>query len=249
MNPFFNVELENVKTASGRPLPRVRAVVNQETKEPVSIVSDRYRLVPYRAAMDLAEQYAESFGTFSQKVSLGRHGGSMVASFDFRDRSAEVAKDDFVGFRLLFENSYNASKSVRLWLGALRLICLNGMVSSTGLFDTRLKHVGTTAELKFPEPAEIVDQFTKTVGHWKNYAKHVVTYKEAQQIRTEAFEAHLIPEKIVDSPLGESDKIRVWDIYNDFTQHITHSERAGASPVGKVQRLRKVDRFFRERFN
>ena len=239
----FPVELQPLRLPSGAIGPRTKALVRTDTDLPLSVVSDRYKLVPYKEIVEAAEGFVGLFGNPERSFYLDREGKRMSAEFTYRDRTETVGLDDVVGLRVWIENSYNKNTSVRFRVGGLRLKCLNGMASSQVLFEATVRHTAKSLAqgIQFPKQDEVLNGFRKSTDFWKRLGEIDLTGKEWKDRVDHALEQGVIPGQAYDHDDGEHGT-SAWHLYNDFTHYVNHDSKA--SPLGKIRRLDRIDRFF-----
>jgi len=144
--------------------------------------------------------------------------------------------------RVMIKNSYNASSSVIVKIGAIRMRCMNGMVVADDLIDIRQRHVGDF-EIKFPEVDRLWEVFCKNTRRWTELSKIDLpsdVYSAYVNAATEQGIVQLAASKT------DSEGTTAWDLYNQFTYHVTHESKA--SELGKFNRLARVDKWVNDTF-
>jgi hypothetical protein len=240
----FPVSIQDIYTKAGSQVPRVRAVVNDETGEALAPVSTKYALIEHKIVMDEALKFAEAFGAPQTRFFTSPRGDHALAEFTFMDKTLAIQKGDMVGLRVYAENSYNAKSSAKLQVGALRLACMNGMVMAKTAVALNIRHVGHP-EVKFPDINSVWQKFTASTNTMQEYTKLSLGYNDFKSIAEEAVKEGVGTERALQSI---KDGGTVWDMYNMFTYDITHRESEKASYIGKVKRLNRVSQWFEDRF-
>lgn len=240
----FPVSIQDIYTKTGNQVPRVRAVVNDETGEALAPVSTKYALIEHKAIMNEALKFASSFGEPKTKFFTSKSGDHAMAEFTFMDKTLAVQRDDLVGLRVYAENSYNAKSSAKIQIGALRMVCMNGMVMPRSAIALNIRHTGIP-EIKFPEVASVLDIFRSSVSKMQEYSNIDISRSDYRNIAEEAVTEGVVTERAL---LGLKESGSAWDLYNTFTYDITHRESEHASYIGKVKRLNKVSQWFDTRF-
>lgn len=235
----FPVSLQPLFTKSGKTMPKVQAVVRDDTAEPLSHVSMGYKLVPHRDVLNAAESFVKTLGEPKRNIYLNKNGATITGEYTYADKSVAVGVGDVVGLRVYVENSYNSSMSLRVRVGALVLRCMNGMMVPRDIYSMTFRHVGAR-EIHWPHPEEIIGNFQAEGKKWNTYAKNDLGDKY-QEYADKAVQDQIVVQKALEAPtLGTT----VWDLYNQFTHHITHNESKTASPIGKIARAERVARWF-----
>jgi hypothetical protein len=163
----------------------------------------------------------------------------MKAVYDFKNEVIQLPTvGEELGFRLMVTNSFDRSLRVRFVLGALRLICTNGMVGEgAAAFDLLKKHSQNTAQnindlLTVDALDKSLDAFHKSGKVWDKLSRMEVTQEQGLIIlQNLTGPSKAIPSERVrngiatvwGNPRHEQDEARnVWNLYNAATQHITH---------------------------
>jgi hypothetical protein len=245
----FPVSLKPVFTEEGIEVPKVRAVFREDMKKPIATVSDRYHLMEHKTVVNEARKFVSLFGEPTARFHMGKDGAVLVGTYDYKEVTKEVKKGDVVGLRVIIENSYNASKSISYKVGALRLVCLNGMVGCEDIFSMRFRHAKGT-NVVFPEKDQIDHAFSFAVKGWADYAKLDLESSDYTRLAQKGVQDGLVPASwyednyYMQSNEGEQS---AWGLYNAMTHYVTHKSKA--QEVGKVRKLGRIDQWFNDTFN
>jgi hypothetical protein len=258
----FPVSAQELFLADGTRVKNVRAIVRDDTGEPLSTVSTGYKIIEHDEMVTAIRPFMENLGKFSEDVSVGQNGKRMYASYTFKDVTQDVKKGDTVGLRLILQNSYVPGTSAKIIMAGLRLVCLNGMVSSINTSSVSLRHSKEGREkLEMPIAQDFIDQFKDNISFWSrltNAALDMGTYDtkkfEVESPIINSLYGRLLQEKVVPVkhhqdimlPLANKDAT-YWDFYNNLTRYITHESQV--APQTKIGRLRKVDAAFRDTYS
>lgn len=247
MNPVYDfpVSLQNVYTKDGSQVPRIKAVVRDDSKKAIAAVSTKYALIEHRLVMDQAMKFVEKLGQPVINFHSANDGARIVGEFTYRDHTFEVEKNDLVGMRVYVENTYNAKGSLKVRLGGLRLVCLNGMVRAQDVFNLDIRHIGEP-DITFPDPDIIFDRFNSTMKDFRRLTEIDLTEEEYRNFGQAAKDDGVITEKSLSAIDGKDGS--AWSLYNDFTYHINHMESAKATQIGKLNRLNRVSSWFDDKF-
>lgn len=245
----FPVALEQVYLKSNVALPSIRAIVRKDLEAPVSIVSDKYQLVPHEYVVKGAEQFVSVFGKPESKFMLSKSGARLVAQYTYNEprNLKTVQRGDVVGLRVFVENSYNAESAVRVQIGCLVLSCLNGMVVPKSLYSYTYRHVNTQNPIEFPEPSKVLDCYQNQVGTWCTYADYALSDDRLayEDIVRAAFVRNIICRSAMDRMLGKAGDT-YWDLMQAFTWEATHG--GDVTPLGRLTRMERSIRFVNEIF-
>lgn len=247
LNYDFPVKLEPVYDQVGEPIKHARAVVNQDNRDHIAVVSDKYTLVPHKLVVEMANIWAEQFGILEPRVFLSKNGGVCIAQYTYKDIRGKVVGDE-VGLRLYVGNSYNRTRGVHASIGALVLTCMNGSVAQHIADQIYFRHVGAdleeTVKKSFPSHEQVMGAFDATVESWEQLAGISYTAEEYQKLATEAVEEGVVKSDAligIESDLAD-EKTSAWNLYNRFTYDITHNTTRG-SYIGQLDRLARVDKW------
>ena len=238
----FPVSLQKVYTKAGKEMPTVRAVVRDDTNEPIANVSNKYRLIPHMDVINAARGFISKLGTPTEGFHIAKNGALIVGEYVYKDITHAV-KDDFVGLRVFIENSYNAKKRLTVKIGGLVLKCTNGMVVPRDIYSMSIRHTGDNV-IEWPDHGEILDKFGAESKKWIKYGQHDLKDKYDDYLH-KAVTDGVIHERALQAPTHGT---TVWDLYNQFTYHITHNESQRASQIGKIHRSEKVANWLEEIF-
>jgi hypothetical protein len=247
----FPVETQELFTADGKRVPN-KAVVRTDTNKVLSVVSQNYKLVHHSELFHMAEEYMKTIGPCNVKYHQMSNGARLMAEYTFKDIAADVKKNDVVGLRTFFINSYDGKSSIRLGVAGIRLACLNGMVVSGATNEASYRHMGDHIQdgrlvnIDFPEAKHVLGAFQRGAKHWEHLSRIELSPEQIKHWQDMAIQEGII------TPLIEKhddiEEFTAWGLYNKFTEQITHRERATASAQGKIQRFNKVANWFEDVF-
>jgi hypothetical protein len=244
-NYDFPVELRPVYTLDNAlahiEVPHRKAVVRTDTQKTLGVVSNDYKILRHADAIN-AFRTAVGDQANEKSIHIVKGGAQVYAQYDLRGITGLVKKGDVIGMRLTLKNSYDGTNSLQIMLGALRLVCENGMVISRGFLGLSQKHIGEHAEVKLADITEQIavcaNQFHKTLPVMQLMARTPITLDEMSLFAKESI---TLPEYLRAAAVGaykkESDRT-VWGYYNALTYAITHGMHretpATAINYGKV---------------
>ena len=117
-----------------RPSPKIadnyKAIIRGDTNKIISIVNRNYKLVPNQVLID---QLLEELRRTDQKFEIEDHhsfvrDNRMRLQIKFPELFIKDDSDDGMSLSLYLHNSYDMSEGIRMYWGAIRAICTNGVV-------------------------------------------------------------------------------------------------------------------------
>lgn len=224
------------ETLATQPATEYMGVWNETSNKLACIASKKYNIVQHREVLEaLSESLMDLNLSVRGTIEYYDDGDEMRAIVLFNEH---VLKDDsedgvLLGFRVV--NSYNCSKGFRGDIYAYRLVCTNGL--SMPVFDDGVYkriHIGEfSASAGITEFIEKVirlkPQFQRLIENsmqvelekeaWVPIIERLVKHKKHQKRILELFNA--VPKA----------KMSKWDIYNVFTDYMSHQPIAGWAQV------------------
>ena len=227
----FPVELQPIYLANSELITNKKAVVRTDTNTPLGIVGADYGLIKHSTVVDAFRIAKDLYGA-KEEIILAKNGALLFYKMTFPKIQSEVAKGDIVQMQMIAKNSYNGSNALQVIFGALRLVCLNGMVLGKQFLSFNYRH---TAQMGGLNGELIIDKFKKS------YNSYMQIFGEKMPMITEMSKLPMFlqedsfNQKRVDIPkylLAEAktsfesgeDKT-VWGYYNALTFAITHKSK------------------------
>lgn len=237
-----------------------RFVVNANTGEHISEVSDRYRLIPNST---LIQPFIEKFGV--QNITHMRSFGkkqNIIVKIKTGRRFDISGQGDIIDEQVIIQNSYNKSKSFSFMMGAFRMVCSNGMYIGHSAISYKKIHVG---EIPVDEivAGALANYEKESYSTWKRFQEIPVTLEQEieliqgfnayevkkddagrmesifgnnalnAQIRTSARNLVMREPKNSTDPVAIDNPRNVWGLYNQLNRAIARNVRAD----GQVQEL------------
>jgi hypothetical protein len=121
-------------------------VVRTDTRQVLSLVSDRYSLITNAEALELGKNilehvYKEKFGNLlPTKILPNAECTHFVASFMPENYTFELAAGDKWTPFVYIQNSYDKTSQFRCWVGMGRVVCLNGLIFGNVAVKISTKH-------------------------------------------------------------------------------------------------------------
>lgn len=229
----FPVELHPIKTQQtslknpGVEIPGKLAVVRTDTMTPLGIVSDKYAFMEHKVVVD-GFRKALKGQEVKESISLQRNGAQLFMKYTFPRVQGEVQKGDIVGMQLLARNSYDGSSKLQLSLGAVRLVCENGMVMNKSFMEFSQKHIGQDSTLEIEEVSDkigaLVHKFEEVMPLMTQMSRKKMADDEKMfDPKKLKLPSYLM--KIAEEEYNRAGDKTVWGFYNGLTYAITHKMR------------------------
>lgn len=225
-----------------------------------SVVSDRYKLIRHQEVIERVFEVMDKVPgvTLLPRARITNQGAQVRLDFPFGEAGAVVSKD-MVQPSLTIMNSYDLSLNFGLYVGAMRLVCSNGLMAWTQHAGARHRHIGKVRS--FIEPGDVgrmIEVFaTETAPLWSKAATLELTFDEAENVYSYAENQLSMPTMVVKAAkeiwqnrfaMAEEERGNTaWIVYNTFTNAITHNRmrrrndpRTEILPVAKEKTLQEV---------
>lgn len=140
---FFDWKANSVvKKPSSKIAENYKAIVRGDNNKIISVVNRNYKLVPNR---ELIDQLMEQLRKTDQRFEVEPHhsfvrDNRMRLQVRFPELKIKDDSDDGMALSLYIHNSYDMSEGVRMYWGAIRAICTNGVVFGQVLAKYYAKH-------------------------------------------------------------------------------------------------------------
>lgn len=228
----FNVVRKLLVTEDGLKTDR-EAVVRTDSNTVVGVVSKTYSLLEHKTALVSVAQSIEKLesGFELKKVSVCGDGARMYATLEGReemDMGKERKVGDLIRPQLILMNSIDGSTKLGFKIGALRLVCTNGMVRGETFRSISVKHTsGVDFDDVLAQGAAAMNLFhSKILPSWRDLTQTMVN--KSFSILRLSDEKLGIPDRLnnrVVELTKEVDTLSLWDLYNHYTYSLTHEYR------------------------
>ncbi len=242
LQPIFKLQ-----DGSFVPVLRKLAVVRQDTGATLSVVSNRYTLVPHQGLLDLVEGAIQSLnvGPVPRGIYVDRNGARMRALFKFPALARPVLAGDEVCPCLKIQNTYDGTSRIAVHIGAFRFVCTNLAVGGGGAFAGGFMSVHA-GEIPMEE---ITKQLTTYLSSFGEIAELYRVWAEVP-LEEDALRRALsaLPMRAATALRIQMliDKSRtVYDAYNTATHYATHEMRSYRTAFDL---LAKINRGFQQHF-
>jgi hypothetical protein len=228
-------------------LPRRLAVVRQDTGEVLSVVSNRYRLVPHQRILDVVQQAIEGLdvGPVPRGVYVDRRGARMRAVYKFPALEQPVLKDDAVCPCLKIQNTYDGTSRIGVHIGAFRFVCTNLAVGGGGVFAGGFMSVHA-GEIPIEKAAQQLGSyllgFDKIVELYRRWTEERLA-RDSVKTLLEEMPKHA--GRAMEREFERPSDLSVFEAYNIATYYATHRTRSYRSAFDLLER---INRTFQERF-
>jgi len=229
----FAVDRRDLITKDGIPVPR-QALVRTETNDILGIISPEYKLVTHKEALDKAISVVEQFEDLKlKKIIPTKCGARMYAQFEsdkeYMVGNLETGQPDNIKLRLTLTNSYDGSLKYGFIIGAYRLVCKNGLRTGKDIFAVRQKHTaGLDISTIMRSARKAVRHFNETtMPLWNKMRNTEVLVAEVLGKVEETLPDRLFKE--VSEKFATKKNSTLWDVYNGFTEALTHNEKYNKS--------------------
>lgn len=220
-------------TADGKP---ANAWGNQRTDTGViiGVTSDRYGIVQNADFTNAIEKGFREIGlSFTERESIvTRWGARSHIEYEFNTRTAVVAKGDVVALRIIARNSFDGTSKSSISVGAVRLVCLNGMTSFRQDLSMSVRHTtNVTPQFVVNVLHQAMDEWSELNGVWANMARVPVSQEQGFTIIDNLTKRGVYAERFAKAvadvwshPTYREDESRnIWNLYNAHTQVLTHN--------------------------
>ena len=234
-----------------------KAIVDSDTGKVFSIVSNDYKIITHQQAIEQIESIIvknKDLGSYNLKVNFYNYGGRMRCTFTFPRIAVEIAKGDVVNLQLHLSNSYDVTWPFTVLLGAIRLVCTNGLVIGERILHIKKRHVYELDNLNIDQTiTTATKRFQKQSGKWMDlaqsplyptiYEKVMKTMKFGKNATEEI--QHQIDHDASGYTNDNFPVMSLWAFYNVLTWYITHKAVSLNHRVEMENRLRAAMIYFR----
>ena len=200
-----------------------KAIVREDNGKLVSIMKDSYQLVPNREViMPLLEQLhnLDTNWVIDPSHSFADN-NRMRLQVTFPDLKLNDGRSD-IALSLFLHNSYDGSEGVRMFWGAIRGICSNGMVFGNVLAKYYRKHTSGLEIKNLKSQLESTYEKIPVIKHRIEILQNTNVTKKMRRDVEDHLGKHVI--KYVNSQEKQFKKAaNLWVLYNLITYYISHN--------------------------
>lgn len=256
---FFNVTKikEQQLDKETQELKDIFYLVNRETGNKITQVSDRYTIVHNR---DLVMPIVSKFGIDALE-DIKNYGNSFFYCIN-TGRQFEIQTGDIVNEQIKIINSYNKTRSFRFMIGAKRLVCQNGLIAfradmvnykkiHVGVIPTKeltelvlnnymsntfeLWHKMAQKPLTRADELELINSFCAFEAKKEATVKYGITFKTETQKLNEQIKGNAVFKLgLPDTP---NQLINAWQLFNDLNWSIDRATNDINKKITANQRL------------
>lgn len=244
--PIISVPLTQAFPALGevREFRNKQCLFNHDRSKLFDVVSSRYQPIPHTEALEvIGAGLKESFGEGIDAKVLTLRGGSRIrATYKLPIRPIEVARGDLTELSIVVQNSYDRSCQFSASLGALRLVCSNGMSLGFRFGSVSMRHVVAARDaetgIKY-----LSEDLSKMASHapkirelWMDWRETLVDHDWAVEVLEGQF-----PSKYLDRVLDEKSFPKTkWGLYNELTSFATHDTKTLQRRIDFDERIARL---------
>jgi len=207
--------------------------VRRDTGEVLGVTSNRYGVVQNRELVGVAEDAfnkSSDLGDFDRSVIVTGSGERLFATYDFKNRKRKLKVGDEVGMRLTLQNSFDTTLRLSFAVGALRLLCTNGMATMERDVDMSSKHNSNVNVGFLADAVRVaVDRFEIACKAFDKLSEVQFDHDKGFNILNRLAKSKAISDRqsskiaaIWASPDYKEDEDRsLWNLYNATTQYLS----------------------------
>lgn len=216
--------------------PARKMIVRSDTNEVLAVQSMDYKLVTNEEVFTKFDQALldSSLNTNNMKITewSPKNGAQAVRKYEFPEHQVKIGevdgKDDLLNMSLYVRNSYDSSSAFRAMLGAMRLLCWNGMVigkKDLDLYGRHTKNLDIDKMIKKMDVA--INMFTTQADEWRNWRTVLITEADARVLLDKASAlSESAKEVIMLRYINETNELgnTIWALFQALTWWSTHSK-------------------------
>jgi len=216
-----------------------KAIVNPETKDTISIVSNAYQPIQHHDVYDAVDKLGE------YKIcnaSIYRRGRIMMIEVEEKSPiKQELLPGDYFHNRIRVFNSYDGSKALSVQSFGIRIICTNGMIAPVTVHNYHKVHAFQNIDL-----AEVEKNIELAKELWGESKELIRAATKVDINVAEVMEKfNFLPKKYTKIALENLDaKETVYDTWNELTRVVTHEMQPHISTNNLVETQKEVNKIF-----
>ena len=228
-NFFFPVEERPVALLNDAPwddkIKGYKAIVspNGESDRVISVVKNSYKLVPNK---ELIEPFLNQVSKLGVRWKIDNsHSFCQLNRMRLQVTFPDILlndEDSKIPLSVYLHNSYDQSEGVRLFWGAIRSICSNGMVFGEVLGKIYAKHTsGFTFDKLETQFHNVTEKITSVQNRITDLRSTEVDLEFMAKVQ-EALGKRRLEEITKTDQMPDQSQ---WDLLNDITHYISHNEK------------------------
>jgi len=163
------------------------AIVRDDTNEPLSIVSKKYKPVTHVKAFKTAEDVIMrsnlNLEGIKRDTAVSHNGARAYSTWTLPEHRVTLRQDDDVALQISSRNSFDGSWSFVVEVGGLRFICLNMQVFANNFAIHKSKHTkGLDLDYIANKLSDSILFYDQETELWKNMVKCSISDKTALEV-------------------------------------------------------------------
>ena len=241
----FEVRREKLQTVeTGREVDR-DAIIRTDTNQILGVVGRDYRLIPHTEIVHEVESRLKQIGDYSlHRETITRNGSHLFIEYSFAEIKHEVQVGDICSMKIILVNSLDGFTRFGFYLGAIRLVCSNGMKVLSRLMTFCKKHTdGIDIDGLLQTTANMQHTFKTKMENFRLLATTQIGDFDKRLLKIE--ENRVIPLRLTRAikDEGQGQTRTDWDLYNRYTERLTHRF------TGSYDRLNQIHDHILTEFN
>ena len=143
--PYFpNPIKRDIFDFHARPIEGYQEILDANNGNTFKVLSDRYSITRHEEMLEIVEEAitaSPEYGKPVKEIQTFDGGAKMRSSYIFSEVEITIGDSDKLNPRIDIFNSYDGGWSRKIFFGAFRLICSNGLVVGEKSLEYRTKHV------------------------------------------------------------------------------------------------------------
>lgn len=241
-NLFFPVSIHPIQAVKGgstygRLNNVFQAVVRDDTEEIIAVHGDRFRLTKNEEIFPRFDNVIRASGLITDNLAIkdqiSHNGARAIRTYTFNDHKVEIAKGDVVALELKVINSYDGAFAFQTLLGALRLVCTNGLVIGQTFSRSYGKHTsGLDIDAAVARTRGALDIYLQNTQMWQEWTTTKIDDNTAIALINRMPN---INDKLAHQIFGywETEKVELgstlWALFNALTYWSTHADVRASS--------------------
>ena len=205
-----------------KPTKHYKAIVREDNGKLVSIMKDSYQLVPNREViMPLLDQLHKLDTNWMIDPSHSfSDDNRMRLQITFPELKMNDGRSD-IALSLFLHNSYDGSEGVRMFWGAIRFICSNGMVFGNVLNKYYRKHTTGLEINNLKTQLESTYQKIPVLQHRIEMLQNTNVTRKIRRDMEDHLGKHVI-KYITEQEKQNKRAANLWVLYNIITYYVSH---------------------------
>ena len=231
---LFPVMEESIQVEGLKNSTDYKFIINAETSEVLSCMTDEYRLLTNEDVIKKAMPVLKDNGAVLTSVNMFNNGARTTYRYRFPKITVKIDKDELHP-EVIIKNSYDGSTNIDALAGAFRLVCSNGAVIGVVIEKYKNKHIMSNIALE-----NIEQVITETIE------KTTILFKKEFPIlhQTKIREDHLLDliglfpstmSSFLTQKLIADRPKTFWDLFNVATYITTHNMERSNEATHKLE--------------